>query len=901
MQILRKRGHYYALYTALFAVLSFLGIALSFLVSGKSILRVWDTFDMHYIAFVSHGEWLRGLFGQGTFGMWNPNIGYGADYLLSLAFIIADPFSFLAVFFKPENSEFIFTLCTYLKLYLCGLSFSVFAFRRGQPPWAVLCGSLIYTFSACAYTGMYQSVFILPTILFPLLLTGADELFEENRPLSYVLVLACCAAINFYNTYMMILMLVGYCVLKWFFAPGQPKTWRSFFGMVGRFLLCSLLAAGIAAVVLLPLAMLMLGMDRLGLERSVGLFYDGSYYANMFKGFISSFNMLSRDCEIGFSVLAVPGVCSLFLGRKRHTGLKIAFVLMSIALCLPAAGVVMNGFGYAANRWIWGYALVVSYICTLTFSQWHEWSGQKKIPLLVGSAVYLLLAYLVFGAGGIGFALLSVALVIVTLAAYRADCFEPRYFQRAMIVLSCLTVLLSAWVEYTPELTPPTASYVPAGAAYERITQYGGSPLIEHVDTSDGTRYNRHDLTVYRNTSLVNGASGIDFYFNLYNDRIDRFHNSIALNTSPWPFGYQGLDRRSELLALMGVDHFFVRKSNPYYPVGFTRLEAETNALGRVPIQSWTTEKGYGLFTRYDQAVSYEDYESLTPFTRQQLLMQACVVDGEHADTYVEQIPLDSGRVPFTVDRENTTVEWDGNLLNVPTDQATLSLRFDPLSNGELYIYFGNIVYDHPSATAYQINVQGFSGDTLPGHMTNTLSGDTSNSHMYGGKHNWLLNIGKSEAAVDRVLLTFSKAGKYSVDSIQLLFRPENDIIVKIGSLNQDVGNLRFLPNEVRLDVTNETPEYLMAAIPYSTGWRAYDNGQEAEILPAAHAFMALRLQPGEHSLRFTYCTPGLLPGALISLVSIAAFAMVVRRKNRTKQPALHANQQTEEMDGVIK
>ena len=158
--------------------------------------------------------------------VWDPSIGYGADFFLTLSTSnqgsIFDPFMLVSVFTPPRYSEIIFTAIVFLRLYLCGITFSLLAFRKKSENYAALCGAMVYTFSACAYVGLYQTPFIVPMYMLPLIIYGAEELFENGNPLLYSASLTAMAVWSYYFTYMIAFMIAGHIFLSWAFGgPGE--------------------------------------------------------------------------------------------------------------------------------------------------------------------------------------------------------------------------------------------------------------------------------------------------------------------------------------------------------------------------------------------------------------------------------------------------------------------------------------------------------------------------------------------------------------------------------------------------------------------------------------------------------------------------------------------------------
>ena len=883
MNLKSQRKRYYLTYTVIFALLFYLCIVFFLLQYRKSPLRIWDTYDQHYLEFIYWGRWVRNAVRTFQFPVWDPSIGYGADFFLTMQGFVCDPVNWIAIFVPAGHlSEYAFLLIVLIKMYLCGAAYSVFAFRRGHKPYAVLCGAIVYTFCACAYLGMYQSAFITPMYLFPMLIQGADDLFDRKKPGLYTAALAICAVGNFYFVYMLAILVVLYCILKWIFSTTVQKTWANLLRVVGRFALYSAWAAGMAAVSLVPVGILMLGMGRLGLQRYSPLFYDEGFYQNMFKGFIATFDMQGRDCKIGFSTLALVCVFAFFLTKtKKHRQQKVEFLLMAAGLCLPIVGRIMNGFSYVANRWIWAFAFLIGYIVTITLPKIRKMSPLRCLALLLCSAAYIVVAYKWAYADGTEFRALSIALIVLCVLFFCFRYLTAAQFKCAAVVLTCVTVVMPAYFNYSKNHADSFSIYIDRGAAYYSASQQGGLPLLNLVNTEDGTRYNSWGLPITRNASWLYGVGGMDFYMNMYNNQIDQFHNSIALNTAPWPFGYNGLDRRSEILALTGVNHFFTASSS-YLPVDFDRLEAETVALN-MPIQSWKPEVDHSLFSLFSRAIPYEQYEALSPYERQQAIMQACAVNAEAANAGIGDLTIDGSPLTCEIIPEDGIQAEEGKI-TVTRPGAGLILRFSACSDAELYVYLGNIEYENGLAMQYSVSVFGQHDGVPVAGASASYVGTTNIHHMDGGKHHWMLNLGLLREPVNETVVRFNDAGTYTLDKLCVYARSADAIRESIAGLNHVTQDLSFAPNAVSLSLDTETDAYLFSAIPYSEGWRAYDNGEPTDILNADVGFMALRLTPGHHDIRFAYHTPGLMIGFCISILSLGSyFAFRAIQKKREK------------------
>ncbi len=70
-------------------------------------------------------------------------------------------------------------------------------------------------------------------------------------------------------------------------------------------------------------------------------------------------------------------------------------------------------------------------------------------------------------------------------------------------------------------------------------------------------------------------------------------------------------------------------------------------------------------------------------------------------------------------------------------------------------------------------------------------------------------------------------------------------------------------------------PGYLVLTDTHYPGWRATVDGQPAEILEANHAFRAVQLDRGEHTVLFEYQPLSFRLGAWITLVALVVLAAI--------------------------
>ncbi len=88
-------------------------------------------------------------------------------------------------------------------------------------------------------------------------------------------------------------------------------------------------------------------------------------------------------------------------------------------------------------------------------------------------------------------------------------------------------------------------------------------------------------------------------------------------------------------------------------------------------------------------------------------------------------------------------------------------------------------------------------------------------------------------------------------------------------------SSVEFENNQITAEIqTGDSGELVFFSIPYESGWSATVNDEPADIEKVNVGFMAVRV-PGNSNvtIRFTYRTPGLMAGLVVTIVSVVLFA----------------------------
>lgn len=139
------------------------------------------------------------------------------------------------------------------------------------------------------------------------------------------------------------------------------------------------------------------------------------------------------------------------------------------------------------------------------------------------------------------------------------------------------------------------------------------------------------------------------------------------------------------------------------------------------------------------------------------------------------------------------------------------------------------------------------------------------------------------------VLLTDEQIEKYS-DILDDLSQLSSDSLTA-DSVNLSLGSAELSRDSRRLAatsayefstdnygftarVTRDKKSLVFFSVPYDEGWSATVNGKPVEIEKVNVGFMAVAVDAGDSEIRFTYKTPGLALGALVSASALVIFVI---------------------------
>ena len=103
-----------------------------------------------------------------------------------------------------------------------------------------------------------------------------------------------------------------------------------------------------------------------------------------------------------------------------------------------------------------------------------------------------------------------------------------------------------------------------------------------------------------------------------------------------------------------------------------------------------------------------------------------------------------------------------------------------------------------------------------------------------------------------------------------------------IAKLKQTQFNVQELGDDfIKGNITNKKSGILQISTSYSTGWKAYVDGKETEVINVNTGFIGIPLGEGEHEISFVYSTPWIETGAIISILGILGLIIIIIKQRK--------------------
>ena len=761
------------------------------------------------------------------------HVGIGSNFLALYGYYLASPFHIFALL-VPEAylAEFIGYLVV-VKIGLCGLTCCIYFrehFRTSGFP-AMLC-SLFYAMSGFLAAYNYNIMWLDCVILLPLIILGLERLVKDGRCGLYCVTLALSIFTNFYLSIMICIFLVFYFALLF-------VTEKRSFKIVGNFALFSLLAGGMAAVLLIPEVAALIQTD-----------FGDMDFPKTVESYFSVLDMLARH------LLGVSTERGLDHWPNIYCG---SAVLMLVPMYVLDRGISLRE---KFCRMALAGFLLLSFSTNLLDFLWHGMNYPDSLPARQSFLyIFLILGMccdvccrikkidpqlILYGfLAAVGFALFCEKFVE----------HEDFYFGVEVLTLAVVSVYAVLLYLYRTRESQRWRFVIMVIAVTAAVTELGGNMGNTSIWNTDRQGYlgQQDDYKALYESTCEKEES-------LY--RLEKF--SRKTKNDGTLTGYPTASVFSSTMNSYVMDLYErlgMRHSKVYY--SFDGATAFTSALLNVKYM-------FGDSALYENALYSLEEKS------DEVFLYRCNAALPFGYVAPAGFDVPEGYKNQGLQLQNNMVQQlgiTGNLFNkVSSRNVDDNVVFTASSAG---IYYGILTASGTGKIDY------IGGAT----ELETFEELRIGSILYLG----YLEVGQT------VTLTNGDEEDTTPRISMDMYRMDEQVLEETLNIlsRQHLQNVSWESDRLSGKLSLEQGGRLILSIPYEDGWRVLINGEEAERTTFGGCLMAFDLEPGEYYIEMRYVPAGLWMGVLVSVVSILLFigVMFFRRRHKKSRP--------EEPDGI--
>ncbi len=796
-----------------------------YMAANNGLLTMSNDFDAQELAFNVFA--IRSVKSGQVFFNWAIDIG--SEFIPTFGFYnLGSPFFWLAALFPAKMFPYLMGWLFMLKYAVAGLFSCLYLQKHVSGKWA-LAGSVMYAFCSYQATNLVFYHFHDVVAFFPLLLWGLETMLETRRAGIFAFTVGINCLVNWNFFFGELIFIIVYYIVRFdMFSRIREKKYKETFGEVLWCLGEGMLGAGMAAIILVPSVIGVMGNSRVAniirgedaitfesirmLTVIKAMFFPGDIMSH--QSMLETENWYSSSAWIPLMGLGL--VFGWLIAEKKHWSARLAKVLFLFA-CLPLLNstfMLLNEEPY--RRWLYMFVLICV-LCSCLALERMESDKEMARCLRIGTILNLV----------------AVSILSLFLWGWKGYYPSDEYYVK------------NSDGEWELAEEPREMEEEDLGERWTDVQwrKYNEKKQKKYIDKDDEDEEEnlsfinaKRPAIKYTEMALACAAGGVVVVLLLSKNKIAGYlallcgiayaggYNSwYNILRYKYYRDYEGKDLYNELLNSLGtldadIIPYRYELENFYYDLNMATMMTTVN--------SFISTVDGGIFEFYE-AVGHPRL--------------VCTEDG-----------------PLGTNELLSVKYWIYEGIQPEREEAYL-VHY----NG----YHDHYTYEDPYALPI--------GFTYDSYILASELEDVPEEYK-------ALVLMKALAVDDEM--------EDQVADVLKHYAYRKSVLTKRG-LHMDMDarrknsstNFKHSTTGVECDIFADQEEYAFFSIPYSWKWHAWINGEEREILPSA-GMIALRLEEGENHIEIKFDTTIYKVSAVVSLASAGLIAMLALKSGRVKE-----------------
>ncbi len=741
------------------------------------------------------------------------NIGMGVNFSALYAYYLASPLNWLLVLCPAGLVIEFITGMIVLKIGLSGLSMAYYLQKHCESSnFGIVFFAVFYALSGYMAAYSWNIMWLDCIVLFPLIMLGLERLVRSGKGLLYCVTLGISILSNYYISIMTCIFMILYFIAL--LVMEREMTWEKLLSRFFGFGLYSLLAGGLAALVLLPEihALMMTASGK----------FD---FPKLQEPYFSIVDMAARhignvETEIGlghwpnlYCGVAVLLFLPLYMAAKKISwkekavyGLLVLFFFASFSV--NVLNFVWHGFHFPNSlpcRQSYIYIFLVLVMCCKAYLHLSDTPWRHVVLAFWGAVGFVVLAEKLVDQEHFHFVVFYVAILFLALYLGAVWMYQKGGKKSRIVLFALALVSIEAAVNTS----------------------------VTSVATTSRTAYTNDNASVNKLMELVLPAQ--TFF------RVEKVTRKTK-NDGAW-------------MNFPSVS-LFSSTANADLTKLFKRLgcESSTNAYsitGSTPLVDMLLSVKYGIYSEDPEDTGIREFVAREGDTSLYENLYTLPLGMMIPEKFLDQWEQELGN---PVDVQNALVRSVGAdpVLNMVMDVSVSgqNLTFRPEESGEYYAYVGQKKVEKVTVS--------------------TWKGTKNYNNVDRG---YLLDLGYCVAEEEVTLTTEGTVDGIWADVYRF---SDTGLIQAYEKLSKNPWELTSW-QETQLEGTIFTPNggIMMMTIPFDEGWTVLVDGERQDAEKILDAFIGVELEGGEHEISMTYQPKGLTEGRWISTGCLVALVLV--------------------------
>ncbi len=810
----------------------------------------------------------------------------GGEFSGIYAYYVASPFALITPLFGENSMTEALLAMTLLKVGSMGLTFGIYLHNsRPSKPVYVITFSTMYALMSYSIVQANNTMWIDALIYLPLIALGIEQICNNGKFLLYTVTLALCFIANFYIGFMMAI----FCTLYFFYyyiSKYPMKGFTRFFFAFYKWLICSVAAAGIASVIILP--------TYYSLQFGKNDFSNPSYAFEQKFDFIKIFTQMLPNSYDTVRPEGLPfiycGVLSLILlpvyfvtgkikGREKiMSGMILALMVFSFT----ASTVDLFWHGMQKPNWLnYRYSFMFCFLVLIFAYEAFRFLTPNSIRAIAGCGTVIGLLVIFVQTMDIEYLddIFCIWFTIILLGVFIALLWGvcKKNYKGAAAVL-CAIVCLEMFLNgiYDMFALHDDVYYSTRTSYVEFMERW--TPIVEEVQSQDDSLY-RMEKTVHRkvNDNMRLQMRGITNSTSTLNASVIKLLNKMGYASKSHWSRYAGGNPVSD--SLLGIKYVLTNKQNlaDQYTFWFDKEDPTSESGAKL----YAYKNEYALPILYGVDPRIHDYNLLEDYSAPDVL-NSMISEMIGKNTYVFRAVSD----PELKVENLSTGTADGHTKYASKDSKNpgyFQYTFKADRTGDIYFHL-------PSKYPREVTLQvaAYEDGANPSYTT-------KGSYM-GNETHTIFNLGHYEAGQNvSVRVKLKKEDIYFQKGENYIFYFDEETfknaIAELGKSGVNVTE--FTDTKIKGTVNIQPGDTMMfTSIPYDKGWSVKVDGKKVTLKRTVNSLLAFDIPEGEHTVEMTYAPQGFYVGLSVCLVSIAAvsyFAYIDIKKRKARREKLLA------------